>query len=249
MSDTTNKDAMPPSLGTSHAVRPGTEKLARPKSLTALAMERIRASIVEGRLAFGEQLSEAALAHELGISKTPVREALLRLKLDGLVDVHPQRGTFVFQLNEDEVAELSRFRAILEAAALAEGMRVGRAALAGRLDAVVREMAEAHRHRDRVRLPDLDAAFHGAIVDQCGNPYLRSAYSLVEHKIHALRWRLPENDGQVEHCQANHAVIAQQVRKGTVARAQALLVQHIRETCDAYAHASSVAPASTRRRA
>ena len=61
-------------------------KLDRPRSLTDLAVERIRAAIVEGDLAFGEQLSEAALALKLGISKTPVREALLRLKMDGLVD-------------------------------------------------------------------------------------------------------------------------------------------------------------------
>ena len=60
-------------------------KLDRPKSLTDLAVERIRAAIVEDRLALGEQLSEAALAVNLGISKTPVREALLRLKMDGLV--------------------------------------------------------------------------------------------------------------------------------------------------------------------
>ena len=54
-------------------------KLDRPKSLTDLAVERIRAAIVEDRLALGEQLAEAALAVSLGISRAPVREALLRL--------------------------------------------------------------------------------------------------------------------------------------------------------------------------
>ena len=96
-------------------------KLDRPKSLTDLAVERIRAAIVEDRLAFGEQLSEAALAVNLGISKTPVREALLRLKMDGLVEIQPQRGTFVFTLDADEVEELTAFREIIETEALGLG--------------------------------------------------------------------------------------------------------------------------------
>src|SRR5580765_2602781 len=69
------------------------QKLERPKSLTDMAIESIRSSIVEGRLSLGEHLSEAALALSLGISKTPVREALLQLRGEGLVEIHPQRGT------------------------------------------------------------------------------------------------------------------------------------------------------------
>lgn len=214
------------------------QKLDRPKSLTDLAVERIRAAIVEGRLAFGAQISESALAAQLGISKTPVREALLRLKLDGLVEVHPQRGTFVFRVSEDEVAEICRFREILEAAALAEAMTRAPDALVSRLQTNVREMASAHRRRDVHRLPELDADFHGAILELCGNGYLRAAYGLIEHKIHALRWRLPENNEQIEHCQDNHSVIVEQIREGNAGKAQTTLKRHIRDTLDAYLQAS-----------
>ena len=74
-------------------------RLKRPIPLTALACERIREAIVHGELHLGEQVSEAQLAQRLGVSKTPVREAFLRLKGDGLVEIHPQRGTFVFRLD------------------------------------------------------------------------------------------------------------------------------------------------------
>jgi DNA-binding GntR family transcriptional regulator len=221
-------------------------KLARPKTLTDLTVESLREAIVEGRLAFGEQVSEAALAASLGISKTPVREALLRLKPDGLVEIHPQRGTFVFRVNEQQVAEICRFREILESAALAEAMARDRGALVERLEANVEEMAAAHRRRQLKRLPQLDAAFHGAILECCGNAYLRAAYSLIEHKIHALRWRLPEQNEQVEHCQHNHAVIVEQVRNGRVGRAQTTLRRHIRDTLDAYLQASRSASPATR---
>lgn len=224
-------------------------KLDRPKSLTDLAVERIRTAIVEGRLAFGEQISEAALAAQLGISKTPVREALLHLKLDGLVEIHPQRGTFVFRVGEDEVAEICRFREILEAAALGEAMTLDRDGLTARLGANLRAMAQAHRARKATDLPTLDAEFHGAILDLCGNTYLRAAYGLIEHKIHALRWRLPENNEQVEHCQANHAVIVEQIREGNVGKAQTTLKRHIRETEDAYLQASRATASAERQHA
>jgi DNA-binding GntR family transcriptional regulator len=224
-------------------------KLARPKSLTDLAVERIRAAIVEGRLTLGEQISESALAAQFGISKTPVREALLGLKLDGLVEIHPQRGTFVFRLREDQVAEICRFREILESAALGEAMARDRATLVARLDDNVRAMARAHRARDLRRLPALDAEFHGAILELCGNGYLRAAYRLVEHKIHALRWRLPENNEQIAHCQDNHAVIVEQIREGNVGKAQTTLKRHIRDTLDAYLDASRAPGDAARQRA
>lgn len=213
-------------------------KIERPKSLTELAEDRIRDLIVAGELALGEQLSESSLAAQLGISKTPVREALLRLKLDGLVDIHPQRGTFVFRLSEDEVAEICRFREIVEAAALAEAMSRERAALVKRLDDNMAAMKRAQRERRPRELPRLDGEFHNAILELCGNGYLRSAYGLIEHKIHALRWRLPEDNEQITHCQHNHSVIVAQIREGNVGKAQTTLKRHIRDTLDAYLEAS-----------
>ena len=213
-------------------------RIERPKSLTELAENRIRDLIVAGELALGAQLSESSLATELGISKTPVREALLRLKLDGLVDIHPQRGSFVFRLSEEEVAEICRFREIVERAALAEAMLRDRDALVQRLDDNVRAMVRAHRNREMRKLPQLDAEFHNAILELCGNAYLRAAYGLIEHKIHALRWRLPVENEQITHCQHNHAVIIRQIREGSVAKAQATLRHHIRDTLNAYLEAS-----------
>src|SRR5579871_787706 len=97
--------------------------MERPKSLTAIAKENIRHAIVAGELAFGSQLSESALALRMGVSKTPVREALLQLKLEGLVDIQPQSGTFVFSPTEDEVRDICRFREIVELSALELAMQ------------------------------------------------------------------------------------------------------------------------------
>jgi DNA-binding GntR family transcriptional regulator len=208
-------------------------KLERPKSLTDMAIESIRVSIVEGRLALGGQLSEAALALELGISKTPVREALLQLRGDGLVDIHPQRGTYVFKVDHDDVVQICRFREILESAALAEAMTNDREGLVAELEVNLR------KPRTKRSLPGLDAEFHSIIMRRSNNDYLRSAYRLIEHKIHALRWRLPAHNEQIADCQDNHALLVERMREGKVAQAQTLLKHHIRDTREAYLQAGA----------
>lgn len=215
-------------------------KIERPKSLTDMAVERIRANIVQGTLGLGGQISEAALALELGISKTPVREALQRLRADGLVDIHPQRGTYVFRVDAEDVVQICRFREILESAALAEALAADRKGLIAALEGNLHSMKEAHRAADARALPELDAEFHGIIMQRSNNAYLRDAYRLIEHKIHALRWRLPANNEQIEHCQANHAIIVKQIREGRLSQAQTILKRHIHDTQDAYLQASCV---------
>lgn len=214
-------------------------KIERPKSLTELAVERIRHAIVGGRLQLGAQISEAALALELGISKTPVREALLQLRAEGLVDVHPQRGTFVFLAEPGEVAQICRFREIIETAALVDAMAADTAGLVAELDANLRCPTSERA------LPDLDAEFHAIVVRRSNNGYLRDAYRLVEHKVHALRWRLPPHNDQIAGCQDKHALIVERIRAGAATQAQSLLRDHIRATEVAYEQAAGLGASGT----
>ncbi len=215
-----------------------TAKIDRPKSLTDLAVEWIRAAIIQGDLAFGEQLSEAALAVNLGISKTPVREALLRLKLDGLVVIQPQRGSFVFSLEPEEVRELSRFRVLIEVEAVGLAMRRDRAALAVALKANLARMPRG-RGFDPRQVHALDTEFHETIVNGCGNRHLIAAYGLAAHRIAALRYRLPVGNEDAEHCQQNHARIVKRIAEGDVKRVQAMLREHIQSTEASYLAAAS----------
>jgi DNA-binding GntR family transcriptional regulator len=218
--------------------------LTRPKSLTDLAHDSIRQLIVGGELPMGAQLSEATLAAQLGISKTPVREALLRLRADGLIDIQPQRGTFVFSLTPRQVEEICVFREVVELTAVKLGMESRRAELVKALQANVREMALARKTRNFKAIRQLDEAFHQAIVDHCDNAYLQQAHQLIASKISALRARLPEEAEQVDHCQQNHATIVGLMRDGRIAPTQRALALHIRDTLESYRAASNlVAPA------
>jgi DNA-binding GntR family transcriptional regulator len=213
--------------------------LERPKSLTDLAHDSIRQLIVSGQIGLGEQLSEASLAAQLGISKTPVREALLRLRVDGLVDIQPQRGTFVFSLSTREVEEICRFREFVEVAALGGAMRERRAELVAALQANVAQMARAHDAGDWRAIPSLDQSFHQVIVDHCGNSYIKQSYQLIASKIAAMRARLPEENERVGHCQENHAAIVRLIANAAPAEAQQALALHIQDTLQSYMAAIS----------
>jgi DNA-binding GntR family transcriptional regulator len=199
-------------------------RLERPQLLTALACDRIRAAIVDGELRLGEQVSEAQLAQRLGTSKTPVREALLRLKGEGLVEIHPQRGTFVFRLDPVQVGQLCRYRATIETAALREAAAADGAALAKAMARCVSAMRKAERARDPKALARLDMDFHWLFFAHCGNPYLQAGYEVIRWQLVAMRHRAP-----IANAVPSHQVLVDAVAAGEVERACALLVAHVLE--------------------
>ena len=93
-------------------------QIERPDSLSKIAEDHVRQGIVRGTFQLGESLQESKLSSTLGMSKTPIREALAALNLQGLVQIIPQRGAFVFSLSEQDVVQLCRFRLILETSAI-----------------------------------------------------------------------------------------------------------------------------------
>ncbi|HEX6978293.1 MAG TPA: GntR family transcriptional regulator [Alphaproteobacteria bacterium] len=212
-------------------------KIERPRSLTDLVCDHVRASIVEGRLQLGAAVSENALAATLGISKTPVREALLRLKAEGLIEVLPQKGSFVFKLRPEEVAEICELRAILEREALRLACRRDHESLAMALADIVREMGAARAARDFDRYRELDAAFHRAIFERCGNRLLVGAYNGIVFKVQALRTRLAHEPEHVRRADREHHEIVRLVREGKFAHAGRLLAAHVLGTSRSYQRA------------
>ena len=128
-------------------------QLQRSKSLTEQAVEEIRALIVRGDFELGAPLSENTLAAELGVSKTPVREALLHLRSEGLVSIQPQRGSFVFNMSSAEVLELGELRETLELAALRLAADAGRRPPPGVLRARRQPLSPRQLYGDRVSHP------------------------------------------------------------------------------------------------
>jgi DNA-binding GntR family transcriptional regulator len=209
-------------------------KLVRPKSLTEMVADEIRTRIIDGRIRLGAGLSENSLAAELGISKTPVREALLQLKQEGLVQVQPQRGTYVFRLEAEQVVMISELREVLELAAAKAALARNGATLAERMGELCAEMRDAFEADDRIAYRKLDGAYHEAIIDLCGNDYIRNAYRQISFCVAALRSRL-SNEVQLNKLSlADHREMLRLVKARDAAALTKLLRAHINHTKQSY---------------
>jgi DNA-binding GntR family transcriptional regulator len=209
-------------------------KITRPKSLTEMVVEELRKRIIDGRLQLGEALSENALAAELGISKTPVREALLQLKLEKLVDVLPQRGTYVFRMAPEQVTMICELREVLEVSAAASAVARNHAPLVKRMSLIFDEMRAAFERDDNAAYGVLDGEYHQALIDLCGNPYISDAYAQVGFRTQALRARLSDEAGLNRISFKDHREMLKLIKAREVAPLQKLLRTHINQTRQMY---------------
>jgi DNA-binding GntR family transcriptional regulator len=161
----------------------------RDTKLTQIVYERILNAIVYGLLDLGEPLSENDLARALNVSKAPIRESLNELRIEGLVVVVPQSGSYVFSPTGEQIEELCDVRSLLETRALAVSMERDARSLIAELRKVVAEMQKALRSADLFRYKCLDTEYHQAILRHCGNRYLIQLYSNIGHSVEALRYR------------------------------------------------------------
>lgn len=212
--------------------------LTRPKSLRELALVHLRDRIIDGTLTMGQALSERSLSEELGVSKSPVREALAQLRDEGLVTIEPQKGARVFTLSESEVAQICDFRQAIEAAAFEIALARNPKALANDMAKVVRGMEAARSKGDEAKYLSLDTAFHQLIFHHCENDYLSASYSRYIGKIAALRTHLSTLPRHTELSFEEHIKLADAVCKGDMAIIRTLLAQHIDRTRRAYSSAN-----------
>jgi DNA-binding GntR family transcriptional regulator len=208
--------------------------MERPKSLAETALTHLRALIVHGDLALGQPLSERQLADDLGVSKTPVREALAQLRNEGLVNIYPQRGAFVFTLSAREVGDICEFRSAVETAALDLSIDRNPDAFADALEGIVDEMASARRRGDQRAYLSLDTRFHAAFFEFCGNAYLRDSYDRYVGKISALRTHLALKPLHTKLSFQEHQQMVKTVRQRDIAATKAILSVHIGRTRETY---------------
>lgn len=204
------------------------EPIKRRPLLVDEVLTRMRQAIVQGDWDMGEKISEARVAASFGTSKSPVREALLQLKREGLVEIRPQAGTFVFTLAPGELGHICEMRLVLEAAALRRVFEIGaHDELEARLAGVRSEMEAAWRDGDVRRYLDLDGQFHHAICESCGNPYIVQSYGMIEGKVAALRTRLGTDPHHMKKSFDEHQRIADLVASANRREALDLLGRHI----------------------
>lgn len=189
----------------------------------------LRDRIITLRLAPGSALREEELMRDLDIGRTPLREAVKRLSLEGLVEVQPRRGTFVSSVDAADIVNITEVRAELEgfAASLAARRMDGDARAAAA--ALLREVDQLDRPDDQESLMRFDERIHRFIWEATGNPHLVA--TLERYFSHSLRiWYLVLDRvpglGHSVHDQV-HLIQALLDRDG--ARARRIMNEHVLE--------------------
>ena len=213
-----------------------TFKIETPKSLGTIVAQRLREAIIDGDFKLGELIAEETLATSFGVSRTPVREALNQLQLMGLVNVRPQRGSYVFEASEDDLTALCEFRCVIEPRAAELSWRHGRDATIAAVSAAIADMGAARKQKDAVRYSRADTRLHEAFVDHCGNPYVQAAYATAGARIAALRTHLSA-PGDVLHANGfeQHKRLLELFRAGDFKGFEQLMREHVSGTRDSYA--------------
>lgn len=197
-------------------------------SLSARIAERIRDAIVDARFSFGEALSEENLAEAFEVSRTPIREALSLLELEGLVSIVPKSGTYIFTPTPEDIAELCDCRAGLELMALDLALHRDPAGLRDALAAILPEMEAAAAAQDMRRYGRCDRRYHLAIVERAGNRYLERGYALILGRVSALRTQLAVHDSlEPDASLADHRAFVDLIDRGARSELHERLSDHI----------------------
>lgn len=160
-------------------------KLKIPTNLTSLAYKSIKEYILEGRLDEESRLTEEFLSGQLGISKSPIREALNRLEAEGLIRIEARRGAYLRSFSNKEVDELYDVREALEVHAVRTG--VFPPALMKELRSSVKRLRGHLKANERTKYIDEDVSFHAAIARATGNARLCDVLENIQNQIWLFR--------------------------------------------------------------
>ncbi len=202
------------------------------QSVSQQISEFLRSAVVQGTIKPNQRLFEESIAKELGVSRTPVREALRRLEAEGLVEYVPQRGTVVRQVSVEEVSQIYDVRVLIE------GYAAKQAAInAQPQDVLTLEKlcisfvavmhSEESQPEQARRLVQLNNQFHSSIVDFSGNIILARTLRIALQVPGIYRTYYWHDDNNKESARQFHVKITDAIKERDAPKAQQLMQQHL----------------------
>ena len=199
----------------------------REESLRRQAGQQIRDAIVTGVLPAGSMHSEQTIADRMGISRTPVREALLQLSTEGLVEFVPHRGVRIAALDPEHLIGVLEYRAAMEsycAASLAAHQP------AGIVDALDEQLDRQRRIRianDRLGWVVANIDFHYLIVSSLGNKLMNDAFPVLAAHTMRIGYRMIARQERMGESIDEHVAIVEAIRRRDVDEARKLAAEHL----------------------
>ncbi|MFZ0906460.1 MAG: GntR family transcriptional regulator [Mycobacterium sp.] len=197
------------------------------------AHDYVKRQVLTGAFPGGELISEGEVAAALGMSRTPVREAFLRLEAEGLLRLYPQRGALVVPVSSEEARAVIEARLVLEQFAVAKVVSRGpaaRTAVFERLSAELQRQRDAAAKADWEEFSDADRAFHDVILQESGNAIVSGFYSSLRDRQMRMNRELVMHEERITTIMAEHRVIAEAVRDGDLQRTEEIVRTHLAST-------------------
>jgi DNA-binding GntR family transcriptional regulator len=187
----------------------------------------LKDSVIRHRFKPGERLLDQEIADNLGVSRTPVREALNRLGAEGLIEIVPRRGAFVIDLSAKDIKDIYEVREVLETLAIRLAVpRLSDEDLVA-LAQITEACSAALDRKDYVACFELDREFHDRVVRLSGNAKLAEINTLLGGNIQTTRWRHCQDGDRQQLSFEEHLEILEALKKRDAELASALVSDHI----------------------
>jgi len=204
----------------------GTDKY----SLRGKVFYKLREDILAGRYQENEELKENTIGLELGVSRTPVREALRQLELEGLVTMIPNKGAYVTGITSKDIHDIYMIRSYLEGLCAKLACEHITEAQIEALDEVL-YLSDFHARRSHYeQLVELDNKFHDLIYKASGSKILNHVLSDFHHYVERVRKITLAAPARASKSSQEHAAILDAIRKRDGELAEALAHEHIMNT-------------------
>jgi DNA-binding GntR family transcriptional regulator len=188
----------------------------------------LREAIVRGDLEPGRPISENDLSAQLGVSRTPIREALGRLRDDRLVEILPQRGTFVSRISPQAVADTQFIREALETAAVRRAAEVAGERDIAEMEANLNAQDRADESHDLDAFYILDDGFHRSLCDLSGHPTVWAVSDRAKAHLNRIRRLSLGTPGYLSEMIDEHRAVLAAVAEHDADSAEELLRHHLR---------------------
>lgn len=202
------------------------------KSLRGQVFDKIRSDILNGKYKRGEELVESSIGKELGISRTPVREAIRQLELEGLVQLVPNKGAFVTGISEKDVRDIYLIRARLEGLAARMAAKNITPELLDEMEETV-VLSEYHAKKEHYeQVCEMDSKFHKLLYKASGSRILEHTLTDFHQYVQRVRMASIMKKRRMEKSNDEHDAILTAIREHDEEKAELVATRHISNTVE-----------------
>lgn len=196
-------------------------------SLTGFVFNRLREDILSGKYKENDELKEMAIAKELNVSRTPVREAIRQLEFEGLVESIPNKATYVIGISLKDVRDIYEMRALLERLCVKKAIEHMDGEKMAKLEEIVDLSVFYYEKEKYDNILELDNQFHEILYEAAGSKMLKHTLSDFHHYLQRIRHTTLSGKDRAGHAVEEHKNILEAIKNRDVEKAMTLAEQHI----------------------